>query len=70
MTLPDERTRNLLQSGAFLKELAGNQAAPKSVRQEAIGCCIITRHSVISKPSPNMKSSCGTSPGRRLCDLI
>ncbi|MGX2085603.1 BPSL0761 family protein [Xanthomonas axonopodis] len=35
MTLPDERTRNLLQAGAFLKELAGNQAVPKSVREEA-----------------------------------
>ncbi|AKU48364.1 BPSL0761 family protein [Xanthomonas arboricola pv. juglandis] len=35
MTLPDERTRNLLQAGAFLKELAGSQAVPKSVRQEA-----------------------------------
>lgn len=27
MTLPDERTRNLLQAGAFLKELAGNRRA-------------------------------------------
>lgn len=35
MTLPDERTRNLLQAGAFLKELAGSQAVPKSVREEA-----------------------------------
>ncbi len=35
MTLPDERTRNVLQAGAFLKELAANKAVPKEVRQEA-----------------------------------
>jgi hypothetical protein len=35
MTMPSERTRNLLQAGAFLKELAANQAVPKTVRQEA-----------------------------------
>lgn len=35
MTLPDERTRNLLQAGAFLKELAGSRAVPKALRQEA-----------------------------------
>ncbi|MCC4622716.1 hypothetical protein LL965_22785 [Xanthomonas cassavae CFBP 4642] len=35
MTLPDERTRNVLQAGAFLKELAGNKAVPEEVRQEA-----------------------------------
>ncbi|MEA9773494.1 BPSL0761 family protein [Xanthomonas campestris pv. raphani] len=35
MTLPDERTRNILQAGAFLKELAGNKAVPQEVRQEA-----------------------------------
>ena len=35
MTRPDERTRNLLQAGAYLKELAASQAVPKAVRQEA-----------------------------------
>lgn len=35
MTLPDERTRNVLQAGAFLKELASNKAVPKEVREEA-----------------------------------
>ena len=35
MTLPDERTRNVLQAGAFLKELAASKAVPKEVRQEA-----------------------------------
>ena len=33
MTRPDERTRNLLQAGAYLKELAASQAVPKAVRQ-------------------------------------
>lgn len=35
MTLPDERTRNVLQAGAFLRQLAASQAMPKEVRQEA-----------------------------------
>lgn len=35
MTRPDERTRNLLQAGAFLKELAASKAVPPQVRQEA-----------------------------------
>lgn len=35
MTMPGERTRNLLQAGAFLKVLAAHQAVPKDVRQEA-----------------------------------
>jgi hypothetical protein len=35
MTLPDERTRNVLQAGAFLKELTASKAVPKEVRQEA-----------------------------------
>ena len=35
MTMPSERTRNVLQAGAFLKELAGNKAVPGDVRQEA-----------------------------------
>ncbi|UOV05435.1 hypothetical protein MUU75_01510 [Pseudoxanthomonas mexicana] len=35
MTRPDERTRNLLQAGAFLKELAGNRTLPTTVQQEA-----------------------------------
>lgn len=33
--MPDERTRNVLQAGAFLKELAASKAVPKDVRQEA-----------------------------------
>ena len=35
MTLPDERTRHVLQAGAFLRQLAASQAVPKDVRQEA-----------------------------------
>lgn len=35
MTMPSERTRNLLQAGAFLKGLAADKAVPKEVRQEA-----------------------------------
>lgn len=35
MTMPSERTRNVLQAGAFLKELAASEAVPKEVREEA-----------------------------------
>ena len=35
MTTPDERTRNLLQTGAFLKELREDKTVPEGVRQEA-----------------------------------
>lgn len=35
MTLPSERTRNVLQAGAFLKELSASKVVPKEVRQEA-----------------------------------
>jgi hypothetical protein len=35
MTLPDERTRHVLQAGAFLKELVANKAVPKPIRDEA-----------------------------------
>jgi len=35
MTTPNERTRNLLQAGAFLKELRADQAMPEHVRNEA-----------------------------------
>ena len=35
MTTPDERRRTLVQAGAFLKELRGNQSLPEAVRQEA-----------------------------------
>lgn len=35
MTTPDERTRNLLQAGAFLKELREDKTVPEEVRQEA-----------------------------------
>jgi hypothetical protein len=35
MTTPDERTRNLLQAGAFLKELQEDKTVPEEVRQEA-----------------------------------
>ena len=35
MTMPSERTRNVLQAGAFLRQLAASQAVPKEVRQEA-----------------------------------
>lgn len=35
MTTPDERTRNLLQAGAFLKELQEDKTVPEEIRQEA-----------------------------------
>lgn len=35
MTMPAERTRNVLQAGAFLRELATSTEVPKSVREEA-----------------------------------
>ena len=35
MTTPSERTRNVLQAGAFLRQLAASRAVPKEVRQEA-----------------------------------
>lgn len=35
MTMPDERTRALLQAGAFLKELANDQSLPERTRREA-----------------------------------
>lgn len=35
MTMPVERTRNLIQAGAFLRELSANKALPQAVRAEA-----------------------------------
>lgn len=35
MTTPDERTRNLLQAGAFLKELRLNETVSEEIRNEA-----------------------------------
>ena len=35
MTMPGERTRNLLQAGAFLKELRADPSLPERVRAEA-----------------------------------
>ncbi len=35
MTMPDERTRGLLQSGCFLKELRADESLPARVRNEA-----------------------------------
>lgn len=35
MTMPDERTRALLQTGAFLKELAKEPSLPAWIRREA-----------------------------------
>lgn len=35
VTMPIERTRNLIQAGAFLRELSANMALPKVVRTEA-----------------------------------
>lgn len=32
MTMPLERTRHLIQAGAFLRDLAANMAVPKQVR--------------------------------------
>ena len=34
-TMPRERTRNLMQAGAFLRELSANTTLPKAVRAEA-----------------------------------
>lgn len=36
MTTQDERTRNILQTGAFLKELRADTNLPESVRKEAL----------------------------------
>lgn len=36
MTTPSERTRNLVQTGAFLKELRFDDSLPKSIRVEAL----------------------------------
>ena len=35
MTTPSERTRNILQAGAFLKELGADTSLPERVRDEA-----------------------------------
>lgn len=35
MTLPDERTRSLVQTGAFLKELRADPTLPEAIRREA-----------------------------------
>lgn len=35
MTIPEERTRNLLQAGAFLKELRKDETVTEEIRQEA-----------------------------------
>lgn len=35
MTMPVERTRNLIQAGAFLRELSADMALPKAIRTEA-----------------------------------
>ncbi|MGY4892894.1 UNVERIFIED_CONTAM: hypothetical protein EX528_21840 [Xanthomonas axonopodis] len=35
MTMPIERTRNLIQAGAFLKELSASATVPRAIRTEA-----------------------------------
>lgn len=35
MTMPDERTLSLLQTGCFLKELRADESLPERVRHEA-----------------------------------
>lgn len=35
VTMPSERTRSLIQAGAFLRELSANTTLPKAVRAEA-----------------------------------
>lgn len=35
MTIPDERTRSIIQTGDFLRELAKNHTIPESVRKQA-----------------------------------
>ncbi|MDE2257320.1 MAG: hypothetical protein KGK05_06110 [Xanthomonadaceae bacterium] len=35
MTTPSERTRNILQAGAYLKELRADRSLPERVRNEA-----------------------------------
>lgn len=35
MTTPTERTRNLIQAGAFLKELRADKSLPEQLRDEA-----------------------------------
>lgn len=36
MTTPEERTRNIIQAGAFLKELCYDDSLPEHVRAEAM----------------------------------
>ncbi|WP_394697312.1 BPSL0761 family protein [Pseudoxanthomonas japonensis] len=33
--MPVERTRNLIQAGAFLRDLSANQHVPREIRTEA-----------------------------------
>lgn len=35
MTMVDERTRSVVQAGAFLRELAGDPALPEAIRLQA-----------------------------------
>lgn len=35
MTMPCERTRSIVQTGEFLRELSRDQTLPESVRQQA-----------------------------------
>lgn len=35
MTMPDERTRTLIQAGALLKELASDDRVPEAIRKDA-----------------------------------
>lgn len=35
MTMPCERTRSIVQTGEFLRELSSDQTLPESVRQQA-----------------------------------
>lgn len=55
MTMPDERTRSLLQAGAFLKELSRDASVPLAIREEA---CRLMRH----YPTVNTLHLLATSP--------
>ena len=70
MTTPDERRRTLVQAGAFLKELRGNQSLPEAVRQEAhrllrhYPSLREIEHLARPRPSPPVPWRRSASPGR------
>lgn len=56
MTTPDKRTRSLVQTGAFLVELALDPCAPKRLRRTA---AFLTRHYPTADQVESMALDCG-----------